>query len=349
MKRRGLDRVFLHSGLAGLMVAGCSPPGSTDEPDPIRPEVRMTADDCTRGSIGGKVGVCHATGASSNPYVHLEVSTQACINGHANKHEQDFVSSDSSCVRCGDGIVAGGETCDPPSSCPTSCDDGNPCTIDSMSGSPSTCDVTCGHSAVTQCASGDGCCAAGCDANSDGDCAPSCGNGVVESGETCDPPSSCPTGCTDPNPCIPPGVLTGSAADCTAACAFATPHACDDGLESTADICNGDGPCSFAIIPGVTDCGYPYPSSNPLTAVTFNESEVLRAIRPSLDTAGGVVSLLYNDEHAMTLGVRQAVVQGASGSSAVDYPVSPPGASPDQVIDPQTGRSERADGRRERA
>jgi hypothetical protein len=89
----------------------------------------------------------------------------------------------------------------------------------------------------------------------------------------------------------------------------------------------------------VTDCGYPYASSNPLTSVTFNESEVLRAVRPSIDAAGGVVSLLYGDEHAMTLGVRRVVVTGAAGSTTTDYPVSPLAASPDHIIDPQTGAS----------
>jgi hypothetical protein len=89
--------------------------------------------------------------------------------------------------------------------------------------------------------------------------------------------------------------------------------------------------------PVVADCGYPYTSSNPLTSVVFNESEVLRAIRPSLDATGGVVSLLYNDEHGMTLGVRQVVVKSASGTTTTDYPVSPLKASPDSILSPLTG------------
>jgi hypothetical protein len=87
----------------------------------------------------------------------------------------------------------------------------------------------------------------------------------------------------------------------------------------------------------VTGCGYPYASSNPLTSVTFNESEVLRAIRPSIDATGGIVSLLYGDEHAMTLGVRQVVVTTAAGSTTTEYPVSPLSASPDSVLNPETG------------
>jgi len=87
----------------------------------------------------------------------------------------------------------------------------------------------------------------------------------------------------------------------------------------------------------VTDCGYPYASSNPLTSVEFNESEVLRAVRPSISTSGGVVSLLYNDEHAMTLGVRQVVVTGGTGAGTTAYPVSAMSKNPDSVLDPQTG------------
>ena len=88
--------------------------------------------------------------------------------------------------------------------------------------------------------------------------------------------------------------------------------------------------------PVITDCGYPYNSSNPLTSVVFNESEVLRAIEPS---GGGVatVRLFYNDEHALTLGVRRVVVIDSAGSTTKDYPVSPLVTNPDRVFFPQTG------------
>ena len=87
----------------------------------------------------------------------------------------------------------------------------------------------------------------------------------------------------------------------------------------------------------VTSCGYPYASSNPLTSVEFNESEVLRAVRPSIGVSGGVVSLLYADEHAMTLGVRQVAVTSGASTTATDYPVSPLTGSPDRIFNPQTG------------
>lgn len=48
--------------------------------------------------------------------------------------------------------------------------------------------------------------------------APVCNNGVIEFGETCDPPGSCPTSCTPAtNACLPNNYV-GSAAMCNAAC-----------------------------------------------------------------------------------------------------------------------------------
>ena len=87
----------------------------------------------------------------------------------------------------------------------------------------------------------------------------------------------------------------------------------------------------------LTDCGYPYASSNPLTSTVFNESEVLRAIQPSGSWPNGVISMFYNDEHALTLGVRSVVVKGASGSTTTDYTVSSLAASPSSVTNPETG------------
>jgi len=87
----------------------------------------------------------------------------------------------------------------------------------------------------------------------------------------------------------------------------------------------------------VVDCGYPYSSSNPLTSIVFNESDVLQAIEPSGTAFAGVVRMFYNDEHAMTLGVREVVVKSGSGSVTSDYPVSALTADPGSVTNPQTG------------
>ena len=62
-------------------------------------------------------------------------------------------------------------------------------------GNGGTCSAACQAAGTqTKCVNDDGCCPSGCNANNDNDCKPSCGNGVVESGETCDPPSSCTCG-----------------------------------------------------------------------------------------------------------------------------------------------------------
>jgi hypothetical protein len=104
----------------------------------------------------------------------------------------------------------------------------------------------------------------------------------------------------------------------------------------------GDAGAVFACTPGVeqlviTECGYPTTTSNPLTATTFNENEVLRAIRPAGSWPNGVVQLFYNDEHAMTLGVREVAVKSSSGTTTTDYPVTALATDPGSSTSPQTG------------
>ncbi|MFU8805862.1 MAG: CAP domain-containing protein, partial [Bradymonadaceae bacterium] len=59
-----------------------------------------------------------------------------------------------------------------------------------------------------------------------------CGNSIIEDGEVCDPPSSCPTSC--PNNACEVGTLLGSADECTARCSYETITTCT----------NGDGCCA---------------------------------------------------------------------------------------------------------
>ncbi len=115
-------------------------------------------------------------------------------------------TTDSDCpVGCDNGVLEPpGETCDTaipagmPGACPTSCAaDGNSCTADTLA-NPGTCTAACVYVPITTPAAGmDGCCPLpGGNANNDGDCAPVCGNQVVESGETCDDGNAIPTdGC----------------------------------------------------------------------------------------------------------------------------------------------------------
>ena len=73
------------------------------------------------------------------------------------------------------------------------------------------------------CVNNDGCCPAGCNANTDNDCKAVCNNGVIEPGETCDPLSSCTAAsqaCVSDLSTVRTG--KGDAKDCTFVCQEST-------------------------------------------------------------------------------------------------------------------------------
>jgi hypothetical protein len=150
----------------------------------------------------------------------------ACANGDGCCAPGCTAKNDSDCVpRCGNGLVEATETCDRgitaghAGACPASCADSDPCTVDVARGNAESCTRACSHLAITTCGAGDRCCPAGCGPQTDSDCAQDCGNGVVEAGETCDPDSTCPTGCPSDGDACTVDQLVGSGSTCNAACA----------------------------------------------------------------------------------------------------------------------------------
>jgi cysteine-rich repeat protein len=163
-------------------------------------------------------------------------------------------NTDSDCsASCGNGIVEAGETCDTgiatgTGSCPTACNDGVACTTDSLM-SGGTCQAACMHTPITQPANGDGCCPTGANHNNDNDCSVSCGNGAVETGETCDTAittgtGKCPTSCSDAMACTKD--VLSSAGTCQAACSFPaiTMPANGDGCCPNGANANNDNDCT---------------------------------------------------------------------------------------------------------
>jgi cysteine-rich repeat protein len=122
---------------------------------------------------------------------------------------------------CGDGKVTGDETCDTAISsgqtgaCPTACPRLDSCTPQQPQGD--NCHVACAPMPITAIGAKDACCPSGATAQTDSDCMPVCGNGVVERGETCDPPESCMACTTGSNACRLPQPA-GAASTCNLRC-----------------------------------------------------------------------------------------------------------------------------------
>lgn len=135
----------------------------------------------------------------------------------------------TSSALCGNGVLDPNEKCDPKipegqaGSCPTSCDT-SVCPRPVLTGSAEACTAQCTTNANV-CFGGDGCCPATCNANSDSDCAPKCGNGVIEPGEKCD--GNCPTQC--PMVACTTSVLNPGTGQCTAQCIMTPVTTCKSG------------------------------------------------------------------------------------------------------------------------
>jgi len=192
-----------------------------------------TPDVCTTYAVTGRADNCSAACVGT--------PITACVGGDGCCPAGCTAVDDGDCPSiCGDGVVETSEFCDraitagQPGACARTCDDGDACTFDQASGSVEGCSRSCTHAYITGCISNDGCCPAACTAETDSDCAPTCGDNRVGAGETCDPPSSCPTSCRDDGDPCTTEQLTGSSETCNTACRHVPITACSG---TTADRC----------------------------------------------------------------------------------------------------------------
>jgi hypothetical protein len=198
------------------------------------------ADDesCTRDTLAGNVASCDVV--CINELITTPFNEDGCCPQGANN------TNDSECEpSCGNGVTESTESCDPgglESACPSACDDESACTDDDRSGDPDECDVTCTFTPITALVDGDLCCPPGANNTTDSDCSPACGNGTIESGETCDPPESCPTDCEDGDACTQ-DTSGGAPQNCDVACTnapivlpFNGDGCCPAGANNTNDI-----------------------------------------------------------------------------------------------------------------
>jgi hypothetical protein len=240
----------------------CDPPGSCP--------TACANQGCTRFVLQGVAAQCTAR--------CVEVGQEtACRNGDGCCPAACNATNDSDCsVKCDNGAKEGQETCDPLATCPTTCP-AQGCQLRKLVNG-NTCTAACVNDRQqTACASGDGCCPSTCNSNNDTDCKPRCGNGAVESGETCDPVANCQSqqaACRDDTTTLrrPSGdatkctfVCEQSARTCAAASDGICPAGCTaandpDCKKKTGDPCGIAGECQTGFCVAGTCCATACPA-----------------------------------------------------------------------------------------
>jgi hypothetical protein len=132
---------------------------------------------CQLRTLSG-AGTCEATCVDGGQQTVCQTGDGCCPDGCSEANDLECGAV------CGNGEIESGETCEG-ASCPTSCPaDG--CTTYTLFNA-GTCQAQCvATGTINTCGSGDACCPDGCNAVNDGECAPECGNNVIEPGETCE-------------------------------------------------------------------------------------------------------------------------------------------------------------------
>jgi hypothetical protein len=168
--------------------------GETCDPPESCPDVGSCVADnvCIEASLQGDPETCDAR-CFFAPVATC--SSDGCCPASCNTDTDEDCSA-----ACGDGQVdpSSGETCEPDVDamiCAANCEDNDPCTVDVSVGSADNCNLECVRTPITDAVNDDSCCLPGSNARLDTDCAPQCGNGVVEAGEPCDGGTLCSADC----------------------------------------------------------------------------------------------------------------------------------------------------------
>jgi hypothetical protein len=227
----------------------CDPPSSCPAACPNR--------GCTKFTLEGSAGMCTSSCVETGKETACQPDDGCCPTGCTGNDDNDCR------VMCGNGAKEANETCDPLSTCPTTCPTIE-CQLRKMI-NPGTCTAECVNDRLqTACTPGDGCCPPGCHTGNDADCMVVCDNGIRESGESCEPLSSCPatcpamecqlrkvlnpgtckaqcmndrlqTACMSGDDCCPPGCNTVNDRDCGIVCG--------DGIEDMGETCDPVSTC----------------------------------------------------------------------------------------------------------
>lgn len=239
----------------------CCPPGNTIEQClSVCGDGEVTgAEHCDTAIAAGDTGACVTTCEALDACTPTMLAGEACDTHCEPVPITAFNTGDDCCPEgadatedgdctsiCDNGVIEDGETCDPIASCDSACTAPNACLRAMPSGSASDCTADCELVPVTACDDGDGCCPSGCTQVLDDDCSATCGDGVIDEGESCETSGAtpCPATCNDNDACTG-DVRTGSAANCNVVCTHTdvTQPANGDGCCPDSANANNDDDC----------------------------------------------------------------------------------------------------------